>query len=365
MSSFKLLYKYADVLTLIDSIDVEEYALTRNYTNGAVSHLSPYISRGLVSSPFIMQRVLLRYTAQQAYAFIFELAWREYFQRQWQQLQHDVWKDIKQPQAGVVNQQGIPTAVLKAHTSIQAIDEGITGLYDSMYMHNHLRMYVASIVCNIGATHWRAPSKWMYYHLADHDIASNTLSWQWVAGTFSVKKYYCNQENINKYTGSSQRGTFIDKPYEVLPDMVIPTELSDVELPELSTTLPHTPLPKLDNSKPLLLYNSYNIDPNWRQLEDANRVLVLEPSHFSAYPISHKVLDFIIALSSNINGIQVYCGEVNELLKNNRFPAIYSKQHPAFKHYPGVKDDIEWMFPQVDSIQGSFMAYWKQCGKLL
>lgn len=359
------MYKYADVIAIIDSIDVEKYALTRNYTNGAVSYLSPYISRGLITLPFVMQRILQRYTAQKANAFIFELAWREYFQRQWQQLQHNIWKDIKQPQANVANKQGIPTAIVQAHTGIQAIDEGIADLYDNMYMHNHLRMYVASIVCNIGSIHWCQPSKWMYYHLADHDIASNTLSWQWVAGTFSNKKYYCNQENINKYTGIQQTGTFIDKPYEGLPDVAIPTVLSDVQLLELSTTLPHTPLPKLDNSKPLLLYNSYNLDPNWRQQEDANRVLLLEPSHFSAYPVSNKVIDFIIALSNNINGIQLYCGEVNDLLQGYSFPAIYFKQHPAFKHYPGIKDNAEWMFPQVDSTGGSFMAYWKKCSKLL
>lgn len=365
MSRFKLLYKYADVLALIDNIDVEEYARTRNYADGAVSHLSPYISRGLVTLPFVMQRILQRYTIQQAQAFIFELAWREYFQRQWQQLQNNIWKDIKQEQAGVVNLQGIPNAIVQAYTGIHAIDDGITDLYDTMYMHNHLRMYVASIVCNIGRTHWCEPSKWMYYYLADHDIASNTLSWQWVAGTFSVKKYYCNQDNINKYTGSTQKGTYMDKAYEELPDMAIPDELSVIEAQEISTTLPNTPLPLLDSSKPLLLYNSYNLDPTWRQQEEANRVLILEPSHYSAYPVSGKVLAFIIELSQNINGIQVYSGEIDKLIEGYSFPAIYSKQHPAFIHYPGVKDDAEWMFPQVENLKGSFMAYWKQCSKLL
>ncbi|HRG91215.1 MAG TPA: hypothetical protein PLW44_19460 [Chitinophagales bacterium] len=81
-----LLHSYTAIVNRIDAVDVTAYAKTRNYTNGAVSYLSPYISRGVVTLPFVLQRVLQRYTATQAYTFIFELAWREYFKRQWYQL---------------------------------------------------------------------------------------------------------------------------------------------------------------------------------------------------------------------------------------------------------------------------------------
>jgi deoxyribodipyrimidine photo-lyase len=60
-------------------------------------------------------------------------------------------------------------------------------------------MYIASLACNVAQSQWRIPAKWMYYHLLDADWASNALSWQWVAGTNSNKKYFANQNNINKY----------------------------------------------------------------------------------------------------------------------------------------------------------------------
>mgnify|MGYP006195700273 CR=1 FL=1 len=60
-------------------------------------------------------------------------------------------------------------------------------------------MYLAAMVCNNAKSHWLTPARWMYYHLLDGDLASNALSWQWVAGTFSHKKYIANQQNINKY----------------------------------------------------------------------------------------------------------------------------------------------------------------------
>jgi deoxyribodipyrimidine photo-lyase len=90
------------------------------------------------------------------------------------------------------------------------------------YMHNHLRMYVAAIACNIGHSHWHLPARWMYYHLLDADWASNALSWQWVAGSFSSKKYYANQENINKYCHTQQRNTFLDVSYEAYETMPTP-----------------------------------------------------------------------------------------------------------------------------------------------
>ena len=72
-------------------------------------------------------------------------------------------------------------------------------------------MYIASIVCNIAKSHWKLPSKWFYYYLLDGDLASNNLSWQWVCGANSSKKYYANQENINKFCFTKQKNTFLDK----------------------------------------------------------------------------------------------------------------------------------------------------------
>lgn len=364
MKNFALQDRYTDILTLIDRIDPLAYAKTRNYADGAVSYLSPYISRGVVSLPFIKEKILHRYTKQQAYTFIFELAWREYFQRQWHSLGNAIHSDIKQTQQRVAHRE-IPVAVMNAATGIKAVDDAIMMLHDKGYMHNHLRMYTAAITCNMAQAHWLQPARWMYYHLADHDIASNSLSWQWVAGTFSSKKYLCDQNNINKYCHTQQQNTFLDVPYERLANMDIPEILRAHSLPVLTTALPEKVTPVLDPAKPLLIYNAYNLDPLWRKDMDANRVLLLEPSHYSRFPVSDKVLSFILSLSKNIEGIQIYSGEVEELIADNKFPAVYSLGHPAFTHYPGIKDEQYLMFPEVKTIKGSFMSYWKQCEKYL
>ena len=107
-------------------------------------------------------------------------------------------QDIKHEQKPISNH-SISKAIIDANTGIYAIDNGIQEFYKTGYLHNHLRMYIAAIACNMGKSHWKAPAQWMYYHLLDADWASNALSWQWVAGSNANKKYVANQDNINKF----------------------------------------------------------------------------------------------------------------------------------------------------------------------
>jgi deoxyribodipyrimidine photo-lyase len=226
-------------------------------------------------------------------------------------------------------------------------------------------MYVASAACNIAKAHWLQPSKWMYYHLLDGDLASNSLSWQWVAGSFSSKKYFCNQENINRYCYTQQTGTFLDRSYDELSVMDKPAALEKTVSFNLSTTLPATAAPIIDEAYPTLIYNAYNLDPQWHQHIKANRILLLEPSHYRKYPVSEKIIEFILALSENIPGIQVYVGEFDELKNYAGTSKIIFKKHPAFMHYKGEAESNNYLFPQVSGYFNSFFSYWKKCEKFI
>ena len=362
---------YQPVVERMNRINPVQYSKTRNFINGGVTYLSPYISRGVISVRAVMDSVLQKgYKPYQIEKFLQELAWREYYQRVLQHMGDGIWRDIKQVQPDVLHHQMV-SAVEKAVTGIEAIDKAIANLYSSGYMHNHIRMYSASLVCNIAKAHWLEPSKWMYYHLLDGDIASNICSWQWVAGAFASKKYYFNQENVNKYTYSKQQDNFIDKSYEEIISMSVPDILKQTTKLSLQIKLPVTEGPVLDIRKPTVIYNSYNLDVNWRKEEDVNRILLLEPFHFQKYPVSEKVIRFIIDLSRNVEGISVYTGEIadiSSLYKNTPLwnsDCIISKEHPAFTHYPGIKDQRQWMFPEVTGYFNSFFSFWKKCESFL
>jgi deoxyribodipyrimidine photo-lyase len=358
---------YETILSKINTIHPEKYAKTRNFLNGHITYLSPYISRGVISTKQVMDIVLKNgFSLFQSEKLIQELAWREYYQRVWQVKKEQIWDDLKQAQPDVSHHE-ILASLLNSSTGIQVIDEQISQLYAKGYIHNHIRMYLASITCNIGKAHWKIPAKWLYYHLLDGDIASNNCSWQWVAGSFSSKKYYCNQENINKYTNSNQTGTFLDNSYEQIVSMQVPDSLKATATLEIHTNLPDTKRPTLDLSKPTLIYNSYNLDPIWRANENVNRVLLFEPSHFATNPVSTNVLNFILELSKNISEIQIFVGEITEIsalysetgMDINK--VIISKEHSAFDYYPGIKDQRDWMFSSVSGNYPSFFKFWQKC----
>jgi deoxyribodipyrimidine photo-lyase len=357
---------YPSILERVNKVNPLQYGKTRNFIDGSVTYLSPYISRGVISVKQVQESVLAKgHHPATIEKFLQELAWREYFQRVWQAKGNALFQDIKQSQPDVQHHKMIE-AISNAATGITAIDNLIQEFYKTGYLHNHVRMYIASIACNIGKAHWSAPAQWMYYHLLDGDLASNTCSWQWVAGAFSSKKYYCNQENINRYTHSNQTNTFLDAATESLSNAAVPDTLKSTIDLNLKTLLPIIPTPSLDTTKPTLIYNSYNLDPFWRKDEDVNRMLLLEPSHFQKFPVSEKVIEFVINLSKNIPTIKLMVGEASELVelyKNSPLGlnGLISKEHPAFTHYSGIKDERDWMYPEVKGYFNSFFSFWKKC----
>jgi len=370
---------YASILEKIEAIDPIAYGKSRNFIDGHITYLSPYISRGVISTKQLVASVLAKgYRVEQIESFIKECCWRDYFQRVAQV--KNVSQDIKQEQVPVLNK-GIPKSIVEANTGIEGIDKAINLLYETGYMHNHCRMYTAAMVCNIAQSHWHIPAQWMYYHLLDGDWASNACSWQWVAGANSSKKYYANQENINRYTKTNQVNTFLDRSYEDLAIMPVPNQLTETIIPKMQTNLLetnlsqnnlyHTALPdantaiSLDDCLPTFVYNYYNLSPKWHSNEEGNRVLLLEPSFFAEYPVSKQCIEFMLGLSKNIAGIQLFVGSFTELAEQVNSSTIYFKEHPLNKGYTGIEEPRDWIAEKITGYSPSFFSYWKKVEPLV
>lgn len=350
---------YDSILKRIDAIEPISYGKTRNFIDGDVTYLSPYISRGVISTSFVLEKVLARDVDPESIKkFIQELCWRDYWQQVWKEKGETINTDLKHEQSQVSNQL-IPKAIIDANTGISAIDDAISSFYKTGYIHNHVRMYIASIACNIGKSHWKYPAQWMYYHLLDGDWASNALSWQWVAGTFSNKKYVANQENINKYCHTSQSDTFLDVSYDNLPLVEIPKILEETSQLRLQTKLPESDDLQIDSKLPTYIFNSYNLDPNWDASAKANRILLLEPSHFENYPVSEQSINFILDLKKNIEDCQVFVGEFQDLKDAYNLEDIQYKEHPLNRHYEGKETPRDWIL-DVEGYFPSFFKYWNK-----
>jgi deoxyribodipyrimidine photo-lyase len=310
----------------------------------------------------VLDRILERYRFSEAEKLIFELAWRDFFQAVYAWHGENIFSDLLQVQQPV-SLYHLPKVVEESNTGIQVLDDSINTLYETGYMHNHARMWLASLICNIARVHWREPASWLYYHLLDGDLASNTLSWQWVAGSFASKKYYANQDNLDKYSGHIQRNTILDTTYEQLPYLSIPEAYKVPTSQKLHTTLPASSL-SIVPDKPLLLYHIWMLNPTWHKDLEATRVLVLEPSFFQRYPISPKRMNFILSLSKQIPYLQIYVGEVSELQGIEFCPEIYTKDHPTIRHWrlPRLIKEVSGsMFNPAQKEYRSFSAYWKAC----
>jgi deoxyribodipyrimidine photo-lyase len=111
--------------------------------------------------------------------------------------------------------------VRQACTGIAAIDLALQTLVSTGYLHNHARMWLASHLVHLRKVHWHVGAQWMYGHLLDGDLASNHLSWQWIAGTGSHEPYLFNAENVAKFAPPPWHspGTVIDTSYEALESL--------------------------------------------------------------------------------------------------------------------------------------------------
>jgi deoxyribodipyrimidine photo-lyase len=208
-------------------VNPDRYARTRNFLDGAVSRLSPYIRHGVLTLAEVRDRALQSVrNAAQAYKFVYELAWREYWQRVYAELGERVWEDREPYKTGWQASdyaEALPRDIPNGETGLACMDAFAHELRDTGYLHNHARMWVAAYVVHFRRVRWQAGARWFLDHLLDGDPASNNLSWQWVASTFASKPYIFNRENLEKYSNGAycrdcpaRRACPFDASYESL-----------------------------------------------------------------------------------------------------------------------------------------------------
>lgn len=195
------------------------YARTRNVLDGAVTRLSPYLTHGLLSLPEVLHSVDARHRLPVQHKFVYELGWRAYFRHVWAARGNAILQSLHPgplPDAAYTCE--LPADLREARSGVPAIDQAVRQLYATGWLHNHARMWLASYTVHLRKVHWRAGADWMVGHLLDGDLASNHLSWQWVAGTASHKPYLFNADNVARYAPPPwhSRGTVIDTDYDAL-----------------------------------------------------------------------------------------------------------------------------------------------------
>lgn len=192
-------------LEKLSVIEPARYAGSRNFLTGAVTHLSPYLRHGVLTLREVREQALrLVADPERIRKFISELGWRDYWQRVYGQDPARVWNDCEPYKTGwpaSAYAADLPADIRHGETGLACMDAFARELCETGYLHNHARMWVAAYVVHWRRVRWQAGAQWFLEHLLDGDPASNNLSWQWVASTFSHKPYFFNRENLEHYSG--------------------------------------------------------------------------------------------------------------------------------------------------------------------
>ena len=186
------------------------YSKLRNFDFGPenrsnISCLSPYITHGIINENEVIKKSLGKFSFSKNEKFIQEVLWRTYW-KGWLELRPNVWSDylmeLNKIKEEFKNNQNYLNAI-KGKTNIECFNAWINELKENNYLHNHTRMWFASIWIFTLELPWQLGAEFFMQHLYDGDAASNTLGWRWVAGVQTQGKHYLASEwNIKKFTNN-------------------------------------------------------------------------------------------------------------------------------------------------------------------
>ncbi len=214
--------------------EITNYNSKRNFDFGPlnrenVSCLSPYITHRLITEYEVTKKVLSKHPHQKVEKYIQEIFWRVYW-KGWLELRPKVWSDFIEDLKTIEENENYQKAI-NAQTDIQCFNDWVRELKENNYLHNHTRMWFASIWIFTLKLPWQKGAEFFMKHLLDGDAASNTLSWRWVAGLQTKGKHYVAQAwNISKFTNNKYQKVELNENALPLTD----TREYKLKAPEIS-----------------------------------------------------------------------------------------------------------------------------------
>ncbi|WP_407572730.1 FAD-binding domain-containing protein [Deinococcus altitudinis] len=194
-------------LKILAAIDPVTYGRDRSSLDGHVSRLSPYLRHGVLTLAEVRDAALThapRTAPSRVWKYINELSWRDYSVRVYAEVGDLIWQDFGPYKTGLPSSayaHEFPADIGDGATGAACIDAWSRELRETGYLHNHVRMWMASYVVHHRRVWWQAGASWFITHLIDGDPSSNNLGWQWVASTWREYPYLWNRGNLLKYAG--------------------------------------------------------------------------------------------------------------------------------------------------------------------
>ena len=342
---------------------LSEYSRSRNFDFGPekrnnVSCLSPYITHGILNEIEIIKKSLSRFSFSKNEKFIQEVLWRTYW-KGWMELRPDVWNDYLINLKSIKKKYTKDTNYLKAiegETNIECYNEWVKELKTFNYLHNHTRMWFASIWIFTLNLPWQLGAEFFLKHLYDGDAASNTLGWRWVAGIQTQGKHYLASEwNIKKFTNNRFENI---KLSENAPPKMSEKSYSIVKKEFLN--------PNINNDKTLVIFeNNLSFEETgFKQFKFNKIILVSNSNNLRQIKLSDNVTKFKNSLLNDqlerLKSLSIDC----EILTIEKLKDI---KNDYYIMYPNVGENLDFILSNLRDYKFLYRELdqfsWRYCNK--
>ena len=352
--------KALDKLNYFVENNLSEYSKLRNFDFGPenrsnISCLSPYVTHGIVDEKEIIKRSLGKFSFSKNEKFIQEVLWRTYW-KGWLELRPNVWSDylieLSKIRDDFKNNQNYLNAI-DGKTNIECFNSWVNELKDHNYLHNHTRMWFASIWIFTLELPWQLGAEFFMQHLYDGDAASNTLGWRWVAGIQTKGKHYLASEwNIKKFTNNRFNNIKLNEnaPPKV-SEKIYPIIKQDFNNPQ-----------NIENKNLLIFENNLSFEITDFQNNKFKKVYLISNKNRSI-KLSEKVMRFKSLLiedqEQRLKAKSIDC-EVIDISEIKKIENCYSL-------YPTVGENLDYLNSnniKIDFLYRKLDQYsWQYCNK--
>ena len=343
--------------------NLSDYSKLRNFDFGPdkrsnVSCLSPYITHGVLNEVEIIKKSLAKYSFNKNEKFIQEVLWRTYW-KGWLELRPSVWSDyiislnsIREKYKENINY----LRAIEGKTNIECFDEWVKELKTHNYLHNHTRMWFASIWIFTLDLPWQLGAEFFLKHLYDGDAASNTLGWRWVAGIQTQGKHYLASEwNIKKFTNNRFQNIKLNEN--------APPKMADKTYSIIKNDFIN---PTINENKTLIIFeNSLSFEiSNLKEFKFNKIILVVNSNEFRQVKLSDNVIKFKSELINDqlerIESLSINC----EIVSVDKLKEIKSDFYIL---YPSVGENLDFVMSNLSNYKFIYRELdqfsWQFCNK--
>lgn len=359
-----------EALKRLNSIDAVAYNRNRNFINGAVTKLSPFLRHGCLTLKEASDSARERF-GEHAEKFVFELAWRDYWRRVWYDMGDGIFSDIEDPKVALGDKL-MPDFIRQGITGLPCMDGFIRDLTQHGYVHNHARMWFAAYVVHWLKVDWREAADWFENNLLDGDKASNHLSWQWVASLFSSKPYFFNKENLARYTGEKYCANCkitcpFDDSYEGLSDKLFGNQTpSAAKIHKVSTPLKVAM--STHQAVAIFVHDEMLSAAHPLMHRSIPKIFVFDDMLHGRWPL--KRIQFVADCLNELQDVEVWMGDTPTVLKQRGVGQVITQQTPN-KQIKALLEPFNttWLpevkFTEVEISEKRlkrFSRYWEKVG---